>query len=261
MIVRTVQSWLHTGRIILRNLRQRKFEPEIPFLQRFLSPGDVCLHVGASDGRHTLVMSRLIGDGHIFCFEPSRYTLQIFRRVMRFHGVRNVSEFNMAVGDQAGRTHLITPIKSSGHLGRSFAFLSDELPDAQDLKRSRGFLGFEVDPIKVCTVDEFCHQHGIKSVQFIRCDVEGAEILVVAGARQIIERDRPIMLLEVHPHALRDQFRSSADALRDELAGYGYRFYRVHDHDLQEVSAFIDEPWRDYFCVPQARIAQALQRA
>ena len=52
-----IGSWLRTGRIIMRNLRERKYEPEIPFLSRFLGPGDLCLHIGASDGRHTVVMS------------------------------------------------------------------------------------------------------------------------------------------------------------------------------------------------------------
>ncbi len=249
---RTIQSWLHTARIIIRNLRKRKYEPEIPFMQRFLAPGDTCLHIGCSDGRHTVVMSDLVGDGHIYCFEPSVYTLTIFKRLMWFHRVHNVSSYNMAVGDVPGRTNLITPVKSSGHLGLSFAFLAEQIPDAGELRRTRGFLGFNVDPIEVCTVDGFCRDHAIESVQFIRCDVEGAEILVLHGAREVLQRDRPILMLEVHPHSLRDHFDSSAERLRGELASYGYRFFMVKGDRLKEVDAFIDEPWRDYFCLPDA---------
>ena len=255
-VVKTViQSWLHTARIIARNLRARKYEPEIHFLDRFLAPDDVCLHIGASDGRHTVVMSRLIGGGHIHCFEPSVYTLAIFRRVMRFHRIQNVSIYNLAVGDRSRRTNLITPVKSNGHLGRSFAFLADAPPELDELARTRGFRGLKVDPINVCTVDDFCREHRVGAVKLIRCDVEGAELLVLHGAREILERDRPVLLLEVHPHALRDQFSSSAQAVKAELERYGYRFFMVRDRQLHEVSAFIDEPWRDYFCVSQPAAA------
>lgn len=248
-----IGSWLRTGRIILRNLRQRKYEPEIPFLHRFLHPGDLVLHIGASDGRHTVVMSRLVATGHVHCFEPSSFTLTVLERVLRFHRIRNVTTHNVAMSDEPGTTNLVTPIKKNGHLGRSFAFLSPEEPDREFLRRTRGFRDLLTEPVDVRTVDEFCEAHGIDSVQFIRCDVEGAEIRVLRGAKRVLDRDLPVLLLEVHPHSLRDHFDSSAEEVRACLAARGYRFYYVGDDGLMEVNTFFDEPWRDYFCIPEAK--------
>ena len=80
-----VRSWMATARVISRNLRQYKFEPEVAFLKDMIRPKDVCLHVGASDGRHSLIMARLAEQGHVYCFEPSGYSFNILRRVLAFH--------------------------------------------------------------------------------------------------------------------------------------------------------------------------------
>lgn len=246
-----LSSWARTGRILLRNVLDRKHEPETAHLARFLRPGDRVLHVGASDGRHTVVMSRLVGEtGHVYCFEPSDFTLEILRRALRFHRITNVSTFNVAVGDVPGKTLLITPVKANGHLGRSFAFVADSVPALEPLRASRGFQELRSHDVAVWTLDGFCEERGIDRVGLIRCDVEGAEGLVLAGARGILERDRPPLLLEVHPHALRDQFGTSATVLREHLEVLGYGFWYVRDGELCRTAEFFDEPWRDYFCVP-----------
>ena len=105
------------------------------------------------------------------------------------------------------------------------------------------------------TLDGFCAERNIEPVSLIRCDVEGAEARVLAGARGILERDRPILLLEVHPHALKAQFDTSAEALYGMLEALDYRFYFVKGGALAPTQAFFDEPWRDYFCVPAERAA------
>jgi FkbM family methyltransferase len=249
-----VGSWLRTVRIISRNLLKRKYEPEILFLDRFLSPGDTCLHIGASDGRHTVVMSRLVRTGHIHCFEPSAFTLTVLERAIRFHGIRNVTTHRMAVGDHPGTMNLVTPVKANGHLGRSFAFVSATVPELEHLRETRGFTDLHVDPVEVCTVDQFCEASAIESVQFIRCDVEGGEIRVLGGARRVLERDRPVLLLEVHPHSLKDQVGSSAEEVRSLLEDSGYVFYYVKDGALERTVGFFDEPWRDYFCIPRDKV-------
>lgn len=250
-----LSSWSRTARILSRNVLDRKHEPETPHLRRFIGDGDVCLHVGASDGRHTVVMSRLVGDtGHVHCFEPSTFTLEILERAIRFHRIRNVSTFNVAVAEAPGSTFLVTPVKANGHLGRSFAFVADEVPALAPLRESRGFQRLESTPVPVWTLDGYCATHGIDTVALVRCDVEGAEARVLAGARTILERDRPTLLLEVHPHALAAQFGTSAVALRDSLRAAGYRFFWVKDDALERTDDFFDEPWRDYFCVHASRL-------
>lgn len=56
----------------------------------------------------------------------------------------------------------------------------------------------------------------------IKCDVEGAEQIVLQGARRVLTRHKPAILVSVHPPYL-PKFDSSVDAIRQLLEGYGYR--------------------------------------
>ena len=77
----TIRSYLHTLRIAIRELRRHKLEPETFFMDDFLKEDSVCLHIGASDGRHSFYMARLAPKGRVYCIEPSPYTLRVVDRL------------------------------------------------------------------------------------------------------------------------------------------------------------------------------------
>jgi FkbM family methyltransferase len=56
----------------------------------------------------------------------------------------------------------------------------------------------------------------------IKCDVEGAEHLVIDGAMELLARDKPALLLSVHPSMLQETYNHSADRLRDTISRLGY---------------------------------------
>lgn len=55
----------------------------------------------------------------------------------------------------------------------------------------------------------------------IKCDVEGAELLVLKGARRLLAERHPALLLSVHPPQL-PKYGTTKDDLRAVLSGYGY---------------------------------------
>lgn len=55
----------------------------------------------------------------------------------------------------------------------------------------------------------------------IKCDVEGAEQIVLSGATRLLSHDRPALLLSVHPAALAD-YGHDKDSLRRFLTQVGY---------------------------------------
>jgi len=66
----------------------------------------------------------------------------------------------------------------------------------------------------------------------IKCDVEGAELLVLRGAHKLLARSAPDILLSVHPRALETEYGGSIIDLRNFLhaAGYEVRLLAV-DHE------------------------------
>ena len=241
-------------RTVARNLRNTRHEPEVPFMRALLRPGDTCLHVGASDGRHSYVMSEAIGaDGHIYAFEPASYSFAVLHRACRLHGLRNITLEHAAVSDSEGELLLNTPIKRSGRPGRSFAFVSrDTAPMRADVAN----LGGAAETVPSLTIDDYVARHRIGRVDFIRCDVEGAEIGVLRGAAATLDRWLPWLLLEIHPDILRDQFDSSAEEVVALLKDRGYRMFMLDDKAPVETDAVLaGAPWKDYFFIHPSQAA------
>jgi len=63
-------------------------------------------------------------------------------------------------------------------------------------------------------------------VDFLKLDVEGAEELVLRGARSMLERWRPIVLFEVNPRAT-EGVGLTVSASWDFLRQMGYDFFAV----------------------------------
>ena len=249
----TLRSWVHTVRVLQREWRGSKLEPEVPLMDRFLSEDSLCVHIGASDGRHALHVARRAPRGVVHCIEPSSYTLNVLRRLARLLGVSNLKFHNLAIGATEGQVHLVTPIKKNGHRGRAFAFISEDPMMRSAADWDRRFTAFQNDPVRLCTLDAFCRREVIERIDFLRCDIEGAEILMLEGGRETLARDRPVIMMEVHPIFLSQRFGRSAEEVRSVLQALDYRFFYLEDGELAPNDAFFDEPWRDYFCVPSER--------
>jgi len=100
-------------RAFIRNLRARKHEPEAPLHSLLLQPNDLCLPIGATDGRHSYLMAKaLSGTGHIYAFEPLALTFPVLKRTMAWHGLQGkVTLAQKAISDHPQRRTLNIPLK------------------------------------------------------------------------------------------------------------------------------------------------------
>lgn len=249
-----IRQTLHLTRVWVRDMLGRKYEPEVPFMDRFVRPDSLCIHVGASDGRHALYLSRRVPQGVVYCIEPSPYTLGVLESLSKLKRVRNLRLHNFAVGAADGEVYLVTPIKKSGHRGRAFAFISPTKQEKALRPSETRFIGFDNQKLPLRSLDSFCAEKGLKGINFLRCDIEGAEMLLLRGGAATIERDRPIIMMEIHPQFLRERFDSSAEELWDWFAARKYTLFYLKDGRLVRAGHILDEPWRDYFCVPDEQL-------
>ena len=117
--------------------------------------------------------------------------------------------------------------------------------------------GAEVQPTPVLTLDDYCAEHGLTKVDFIRMDIEGAEQRALEGAQGVIDRDKPHVLLEIHPKMLASRFGGSADAVVDVFRSRGYRMFALNGDRLEERTDVVpDLDWKDYFFVHPSRAAR-----
>ena len=242
-------------RTYIRNIKGRKFEPEIIFLKNILNNNDICFHIGASDARHSYVMSKLIGTGQIYAFEPSSYSYSHLVLMTKLHRIKNIKTYHMAVSDQTGTVCLVTPEKSTGHAGRSFAYITGV--GRTDVKR----LDIEAnnvakEEVKSVSIDEFVSLNDISKIDFIRCDTEGSEMLILKGATKTIKKYHPNLLVEIHSDALKNVFNSNASEVTNFLFNFGYQMFREDDGVIHQVTAVDEtEKWKDYFFIHPDRMS------
>jgi FkbM family methyltransferase len=201
-------------------------------------------------------MTRVTPKATIHAFEPSAFAFQVLKTCMALHGISSrVTPVHAAVSDQPGEMFLVTPKKTSGRMGRAYAFLSEAAPEAGGpVRPDLQDRGSEVQPTPVVTLDEYCARAGLDRIDFIRMDIEGAEQKALMGAKEVIDRDRPHVLLEIHPPMLEGRFGGSAEAVVEMFRSRGYRMFAVNGDRLEERTSLVpDLPWKDYFFVHPAR--------
>jgi hypothetical protein len=82
-------------------------------------------------------------------------------------------------------------------------------------------------------LDDVVRELGLQRIDVLKADVEGAEVLVLSGARDVLTRFRPTLILEVVPGQL-ENMGTSVQALEGLLASVGYRRSRWVDYKNKE---------------------------
>lgn len=202
-----------------RDIRSGRWsEPELALLPALLRPGETAVDVGANHGLYTFHLSRAVGPGgRVHAFEPVTDTYAGLRRVVRLLGLRNVQIARVALGEQEAEAEMRVPLQPSGALNTGLAHLADRAD------RAPGPDGARHVRCRLMRLDEFPLA---PQVALLKCDVEGAELLVLRGADGLIVRDAPSLLLEVDPLYTARYSATPADLL-EHLSARGYRPFRL----------------------------------
>jgi FkbM family methyltransferase len=145
--------------------------------------GERVFDIGANIGLHTIWLSRLVGPrGLVFAFEPNPKLLRCLHQTVA--GLSNVRLFPFALSDATGKTEFYLPKDHS-------------LGSLADWTRGRVKEKAERLTCEQRTVDELVQRQILTVPEFIKCDVEGAELKVFRGARETFNRKpAPIILFE-----------------------------------------------------------------
>jgi len=184
-----------TAAAVLQLARHGRYvEPEMLGLRDLIEPGSVCFDIGAAAGLYTLEMSRLAGpSGQVHSFEPVPFAHPMLTRLLGARSEPNVCHHAIALGVEAGHGVMSVPVGRLGPVtGRSYLDAHCSGPGSN--AEFRGQIGVDIE---VDTLDGVCAATGITRLDFIKIDVEGAELLVLQGGKESIERFRPAVLVEI----------------------------------------------------------------
>lgn len=179
------------------------------FLIHTLADDDVFFDIGANFGFYSLLAAEFIKAGRICAFEPVPYVFEGLAKNAVAAG--NIQPVNSAVSDRVGVLDF-DQAPECRHTGSSFDEENFRVPGAP-------LFAFTKIKVPTTTIDEFRAQSGLVPTM-IKIDVEGAEKLVIAGARETLACAAPTVILEVwKPPSNNKNHRDAARLLQD----FGYR--------------------------------------
>ncbi len=148
-------------------------------IQNTVEPGQCVVDVGANIGYFTLLLAKKVGSqGRVIAFEPFSVVYEVLEKNVALNGYGNVTLVNKAVAGRSaavGFSHVGTDLLSS---------IERIVPDS-------------LNHVSAVSLDDyFGPVH--RRVDFVKVDVEGAELSVLEGMQGILQNDHPILLIELH---------------------------------------------------------------
>ncbi len=158
---------------------------EMQFFHSLVEENDTVIDVGANIGAVTLLAAHKLKKGKVYSFEPTPELLIHLRENMNLNNYsKKVIIEPIAVSDQIGSCTFVTGAQSEvNHL----------LVKNDNKQKSI--------TVPTTTLDYYCSTHKLNTIQVLKVDVEGAEPLVIKGAKKLFTNGAiDIMLFELNLH-------------------------------------------------------------
>ena len=157
--------------------------------RQLVNTGDTVMDVGANWGLHTLYLSRLVGPtGAVIAVEPFGPVAAELEWHIQTNKCTNTKVYRLALSSEDGFAEFTPGDRASkGHL----TSLSNEedVDVAQAHSKSR---------VQTKRLDSLVKELSLTKLKLIKLDVEGAESLILEGARETMRKFRPILVIELH---------------------------------------------------------------
>lgn len=199
-------------------------EPELDLIPFAVRPGETALDIGANFGLYSYHLSRAVGpSGFVYAFEPVPFTSASLETVCRLLRLKNVRRIPKGCSQQNGSISFTLPIQSAGPLSAGLAHIG-----TRNNERVGKGIHFQYDKTEqvlceVVALDDFLPD--VSSLSFIKCDIEGAELLAFRGAERLIRRFHPTVLCEINPWFL-EGYGIPLKDLCGFFASQGYELFR-----------------------------------
>jgi len=176
-----------------------------------LKEGDIVFDLGSYCGATVWGFSKAVGEsGRVYGFEPDPVNYEVLCKNIEYHQLSNVVSINKGVWSTSGDLLF----QGEGNMGSGISKV-----------QSRAANLFS---ISVVSLSDFCAELNISRIDYIKMDVEGAEVEILKASGSVLEKYKPRLIIE--PHVIGTQL--ATDDLCKILSEYGYNAEILAQSDL-----------------------------
>ena len=164
-------------------------ETEINLVKKLIKPGTDSIDIGVYRGVYSYEMSKYSKKVH--SFEPNPIIFAYINKNLKKF-INNIELYNCALSNQSKIINLKVPIRNAEVSKENFEEYYQM--GLATIHEENNFKNFENFQIETKTIDEMFFSD---QISFIKIDVEGHELSVIDGAKKLIKKDKPALLVEI----------------------------------------------------------------
>ena len=182
---------------------------------------DNFVDVGAHIGRYSMMAAKRIGSlGRVIAIEAHPETFELLKKNIKLNGLDNVTTVNAVATSQKGKVKLYLPGQDSGLTVYNTIMVNRAKP-------TEHFLEVEAN-----TLDNILNEYSVHRVNYLKIDVEGAELEVLKGAVNTLSSNKDLtLLIEVHGEANYRPVLEVFDQYKFQIV-YEEKYYPSNDRHI-----------------------------
>jgi len=164
------------------------YEKELgELLKKMLRSNDVFIDIGANIGYFSLLSATISPSVKVISFEPVQELFQKMNENFSINDSKNIVAVNAAVGEMKEQRQLY--LSAPDNLGMS----SFHQPENYSGRKEK---------VEVISIDDWFNTSGLTKIDLIKIDTEGSELAVLKGMKDVLEKQRPVLIVEINPETL-----------------------------------------------------------
>jgi FkbM family methyltransferase len=203
---------------------------ERDIISQFFNPkeGDVVVDVGAHFGRYALIAASKVKHGQVFAIEAHPGNFRLLERSVKLNKLHNVTAYQCAAYSKKTRLKLYLPDEDLGytmHHSIMADYLVSKYKQYNARKIEDQFIEVEADALD--------NLLPVPEINWLKIDVEGAELDVLKGCSKILTSSNDIsILIEVHG---KETYKPLLDLL--QKGGFRIEFEKTYDNGEKHLLA------------------------
>ena len=206
-----IPSKLYIRRLVLKEWI--KGRTDIKFLRYLINRNLNSLDVGAYKGVYTYFISKY--SRTVYAFEPNPKSYKILKRTVD----KNVKVLPYALSDKSSYNFLKIPKGKKGY--------SNQGGSIRNVKLDKNYGKLKIETKKIDDLK-------LKNIGFIKIDAEGVELKVLKGAKKLIKKYKPNLLIEIEERYISEPIEKSLQ----KILNMGYRGFALIGEILTPLKFF-----------------------